>query len=205
MTSEQRPPVLKRKLGRVIDKHGLHDFHDRLPAMWLGEDGYSETSVRRLAELVNIKVIHSHLEDAIDDPIDGEAEDILKRLKSEDPDKQIGQEQRLEKLGIDPEELRNEFISHQSMYRYLTVALELEKEEDMSNIKEETLRSFRNLSEKQKLIAENKLKTLSNNDELDVDPEDIDVTILMYQNCSECFEQHSVLEFAEHGGCPNRK
>lgn len=204
MTTEQRPPVLKRKVGRVIDKHGLHDFHDRLPALWLGEEGYPQTSVRRLAELTNIKIIHSHLEDAIDNPIEGEAEDILNRLKSDNVNKRTGQEQRLRDLGIDPEDLKSEFVSHQSMYRYLTEALDVEKEDESSSTKEEIIDSLYNLNEKQKIIIENKLRTLVNMDELDVDPDDIDVSITASQNCPECYEQHNVVEFAKNGGCPNR-
>ena len=89
------------------------------------------------------------------------------------------------------------------MYRYLTEALGLEKEKDMSNIKEDSLKQLRNLREKHKLKIESKLETLYNNDELETHPDDFDLSITVVQNCVKCYEQHKLREFVQQGGCPN--
>ena len=109
------------KVRRVIDHYGLSELGDELAARWVG-DGYDRESLRSLADRFNRRVLAAGMEAAGLTPLDGEVDNTYRLLTDDkvSAGMRTQVERRLERDGVDIEELRTDFVSHQAVHTYLT-------------------------------------------------------------------------------------
>jgi hypothetical protein len=121
------------KVGRIADKHNIAtavlevDIDKALLDRWLGRGEYPETAVRPLADWLNIKILKKVYTEHGRRTIEHQIENDYEVLTGEDENKKWSVEDDLERDGIDPDELADDFISRSSLYRHLTQCLDAEK------------------------------------------------------------------------------
>lgn len=189
------------KVGKVLSKYELADLHDRLPELWLGEDG-EEVSLRDLAEQVNVAVVRAALEQAGEDPLDGEAENIYRLLHGDDVSAgvRIQQRNRLERAGIDVEELESDFVTHQAVHTYLTKALDVSKgSQDETDLIEKHETRIQRLRNRLDAVMAQSLDDLQNAGELSTGS--VDTTVRLQVYCEDCETQYDLPELLQKGGC----
>lgn len=191
----------KYKVGKVLSKYELADLHDRLPSLWLGEAG-EEVSLRDLAERINVAVVRSALEQSGEDPLDGEAENVYRLLTGDTVSAgvRIQQQNRLERAGIDIDELESDFVTHQAVYTYLTKGLDVSKAsaDDTDPIEKHDARIQR-LRNRLDAVIEGSIEELQNANELSTGDVDTSVSLQVY--CKDCETQYEIPELLERGGC----
>ncbi len=189
------------KVGRVLSEHDLLDLHAALPELWAGE-GDESASLRALAEQINIALMRQAMEEAGMDPLDGEAENAYRLLTDDDVSVGVRTQQRnrLERAGIDVEELETEFVTHQAVYTYLTKALGVTKDEtDDTDPVEKHEQRIQRLRSRTAAVMENSLSELQNNKTISLGSFDTTVDLRVY--CQDCENQYELSSLLQRGGC----
>lgn len=191
------------KVARVIDEWELDGVGDQLEAFWLGT-GDERRSLRALADWFNrrlLAVAHERVGESA-------GEDELRRTYEllTDDDVSSGArteaETRLEQRGIDVAALRDDFVSHQSIYTYLTeyrgVSRPSEETSDADQI-EKTGDAIRRLVSRTKAVVRSNLETLHNTDRITVGSFTVFVDVQVF--CQDCETQYSVEDLLSNRGC----
>lgn len=111
----------KYKIARLIDRHGPGDeYGDQLEALWTAE-GDDYESLRILADRFNRWLLEVTLADAGIATVDGEVDNMHQLLTDDDVSSGSRTEvrQRLERNGIDIDELEGDFVTYQAIRSYL--------------------------------------------------------------------------------------
>lgn len=108
------------KVARLIDRYGLDGYGEELERRWTG-DGYDRESLRDLADRFNRQVLEAKMREAGMNPLAGEVDNMYDLLTDDTVSVGVQTEarRRLERAGVDIEELRSEFVSHQAVHTYL--------------------------------------------------------------------------------------
>lgn len=187
------------KVGGLIEEFEMTEANDRLVDRWLGVHGDGE-SVRSLTNWFNQEVLRAAMREAGDDPVDGTVENLYRLLIDEDVLEASAIQARTElaERGLDPDDILDRFISHQSMYRHLTNCLDAKKgTPDLSVEKErDRISSMRNRAE---AVVVDSLMRLRDADELAID--DFEVLVPIRFSCEECGAIYDVTELVDQGGC----
>lgn len=109
------------KVARLIEERDMEGVSEQLEAYWLGRDE-EQYSVRALTEWFNVRVLEAELDGIGDSDLAEDSEHVYRLLTGDDVSERArsATTARLERQGIDVEELRRSFVSHQSVYLYLT-------------------------------------------------------------------------------------
>lgn len=197
------PPDVNRryKVGQVLSRYDLEDLHEQLPDLWLGDAG-EEVSLRDLADRINVAVVRQALDEAGEDPLDGEAENVYRLLTDDDVSTgvRVQQRNRLERAGIDVEALEDDFVTHQAVHTYLTKGLDVSKEtaDDDDQVEKYETRIQR-LRNRLNAVMDQSLQDLQNADELAAGDLDTSVSLLVF--CRDCETQYELSELLDRGGC----
>jgi hypothetical protein len=189
------------KVGRVLSDYNLLDLHAELPELWLGESGEA-TSLRALAERINVAVLEQAMERAGMDPLEGEAENAYRLLTSDDVSVgvQTQQRNRLERAGIDIDDLESDFVTHQAVHTYLTKGLGVSKEEaDQTDPVTKHRERIQRLRSRTTAVMENSLSELDKGDHITLGSFDATVDLRVY--CRDCETQYDLSSLLEAGGC----
>lgn len=110
------------KVGRTISKYNLFDFNNELQRRKA-----TGSSLRELADFMNTRVVEQALEDTTVELI-GNPADIYETLTGEEirPSQRKGLESKLRQQDISVEQLRSDFVSHQTMKIHLNKCLEID-------------------------------------------------------------------------------
>lgn len=200
MTEQSSEPNTRYKVGRVLAKYDLLDFHDQLPDRWLGQSG-DPTSLRDLAEQINVALVASAMEEAGKDPLDGEAENAYRLLADDEVSTGVRTQQRnrLERAGVDVDTLESDFVTHQAVYTYLTNGLDVSKETEEPEPIEKHEQRIQRLRSRTTAVVEGSLSELEQTGQLSGGPFDVLVDVQVY--CVECNTQSQISEFLQGGGC----
>lgn len=129
MTNDKTRPS---KIDRTVERYGLTGLGDTLEERWTRET--DRFSLRELAAYFNKQVLRSAVESEGMRPLDSEIENYYQLLT--DADAQAGDREevrrRLERRGIDIEQLQGDFVSHQTIYTYLRDHRQASLETDQS-------------------------------------------------------------------------
>lgn len=188
------------KVQRVIREYGLEDLAETLAARWRGDDG-PRRSLRTLAGDLNRAVLEAAMREAGMRPLDGEVGNLHRLLTGVD----VGAAQRteaetkLERNGINPDELRNDFVSHQSVHTYLRDyrGVSLPESDDADRV-EATLERVQRTTGRLRSVAEQALGQVAG-EELTLGETELFVSIEVY--CNDCGRQFELEELADRGGC----
>lgn len=197
----QSPEYAKRyKVGRVLSAYDLAGLHKSLPDLWRGESA-DPMSLRELADDINIAVLERAMEDAGETPLEGESENAYRLLT--DDDVSVGmrtqQRNRLERAGIDVDQVQDDFVTHQAVHTYLTDALDVSKDSETADPVETGKDRIERLRGRTNAVVENTLSELQSAGQISSGSYDVFVDIQVY--CSECDTQTQLSALLDSGGC----
>lgn len=181
------------KVGRNLATYGV-DVD--LTASWV-EEG---ESLRSLAATVNEAFVQAALRRSDSSPVEGEAENYHRLLTDGDVSqaRRLEAERRLKELGVDPEQLTSDFVSHQSVHTHLTGCLGASRERPEPDVdsRANTVYALQNRTE---VVTERTLAGLRDADAVDL--QDFDVVVDIRVSCGECGRVMDVAQVFETGGC----
>lgn len=200
MNAGDSPGRQEPKVQRVLREYDLEHLGDRLASQWRGEDG-NRRSLRELARDVNQAVLGAAMRQAGVRPLDGEVENLYRLLTDDD----VGTAQRteaaakLERDGLDLEQLRSDFVSHQAVHTYLREyrGVQLPRSEADDPI-DRTAETIQRISGRLRSITERALTRLAG-DKLTLGDPDVFVSVQVF--CDVCGRQFDVEELLARGGC----
>ncbi|WP_251329846.1 rod-determining factor RdfA [Haloplanus pelagicus] len=190
------------KVARLIDTYGFDEtFGDELEALWTAE-GSRRKSLRDLADMFNRQLLEAALDDAGMSTVDGEVANLYRLLTGDDVSSGMRMEARtrLERNGIDVDELESDFVTYQAIRSYLTSYRDAEYERPSDgNRVESVLDTIQRLRSRLGSVVDGSLDRLRSTDQLTLGEFRlfIDVDVL----CEECGAQYGVVELLERGGC----
>ncbi|MFC7045761.1 rod-determining factor RdfA [Halobacteriaceae archaeon GCM10025711] len=198
--SDEVTPASRSKVGRVIAEYDLTGLGDELVAYWTGENE-ERYSLRKLADVFNQRVLAAALESVGENPLDGEVENTYRLLTDDDVSQgmRIQTRNRLERVGLDVDDLTSDFVSHQAIHTYLTkyqeVAYEAEETDQVAKDRERISRLENRLS----AVIEDALDRSRRADRIALEAFDVFVDSRVL--CEECGTTYTVDELFENGGC----
>lgn len=187
------------KVERVIERYGLVGHGDRLVASWLGEDS-EQRSTRELAAWFNREVLRAAIRDADLDVLPGDVENLHRLLTDDDvsPGDRTEAVMRLERAGVDVEDVRDDFVSHQTIYNYLTDERRVERSTDAPDV--ETARArVQRLTGRVRAVTTSTLESLIDAGAVSLGSFDVTVRVTVY--CEDCGRNFSFREVVERGTC----
>jgi hypothetical protein len=187
------------KVGTVVERYELKRVNDDLVARWTGQQDDPE-GTRALATRLNRHLLRAEMRAADMDIVEGRVEN-LHRLLTDDASLdavRIQARDVLEENGVDVERLKNDFVSHQTVYRHLRNCLDIEKEHDTVSVEKERDRINRMQNRAERVIDDG-ISRLRDGDELLLD--DFEVLINFRVTCEKCGELHDASELINRGGC----
>ena len=194
------PDPTRSKVGRLIDTYGMRGTGQELEDRWLGR-GRESQSLRSLAEWLNQRLLEARLTAVGQDPLDGEVSNLYRLLSEEDvtAGARVDAETTLEAYGIDVEELRREFVSHQAIHTYLTEFRGASKERSSGDRAETVRRTVGRLRSRLVAVAENNLGHLRDAGELRLG--EFTVLLEVQVLCEDCGASYPVTDLLDRGGC----
>jgi len=187
------------KIDRLIDKYDLEGMSAEIEERWTRENG---DSTREIANFFNKRLLKEQLKHAEIQPLESELDTLYRFVAGEQMDtaEKIEVEERLTRTDVNIEELADDFISHQTIYNYLTE--ERGVEYTKSQTPEQRLRksneSIQKVQGRLTAMTDSIIDSLVNVDILKLGEYDVISQVYIYcQNCetrfeiSELFEQKS--------------
>nr|WP_227778430.1 rod-determining factor RdfA [Haladaptatus pallidirubidus] len=176
---------------------------ETLEAYWTGETE-EQYSLRDLADFFNQAVLGAELNQKNANQLEGEVENTYRLLTDETVSSgiQIETENSLARDGIDVEQLKKDFVSHQAIYTYLTKYREVSHKSKVDNTKtqiEKGTNTIRRLQNRVVAVAETTLTNLRNTDRIEL--ADFEVINDVRVVCNECGQSYPIVELLEMGGC----
>ena len=190
------------KVGRLIRSYDLgEEFGRQLEAAWTG-DGRERRSLRELADLFNRELLATAMADADVPALDGEVENLYRLLTDDDVSRgmRIEARNRLERSGVDVDELERDFVTYQAIRSYLTRVRGAEYEPSSGHDRvRSAAESVGRLQSRTVSVAETNLEQLERAGELALG--DADVLFSLTVLCEDCGQQYDYGELLERGGC----
>ncbi len=186
------------KVARVIQEYGLDGMGANLEASWTGETG-ERTSLRDLADEFNEAVLEAALREASVSSLTVDVSSTYRDLRGESGSSATRARRRLEREGIDVDELTGDFVTHQAIHTYLTQEREASLPTADDDIADRKVETIERLEGRVSAVAESAISSLANADELDRD--DYDVLVDVRAVCPNCGADAPVGELIRQGGC----
>lgn len=192
----------RTKVERVLDAYDLAEWGPRLEAEWLGEGG-ERTSLRDLAGSLNRAILQAALHEAGETPSERELENTYELLTDDDAPaaERIRTRRELERVGVDVEAVRSDFVTHQAVHTYLTNVREasLERDEDDRSRRERKKETVQRLASRTQVVTDSTLEELSRAGLLTDTGYDVLVTVQAV--CEQCGRTYPADELIDAGGC----
>lgn len=190
------------KVVRLIDSYGLNGLGDELERRWT--DSEERASLRELAHDVNIRLLEHALDDADVTLLEGELENLYHLLTDDEVSRGARSEarSRLERDGIDVDDLRADFVSRQALHTYLTKHREASPPDSSSterDHRERRIQSIQRLRSRLEVVTRSILTDLVTADRLTLG--DFSVVVSVRVHCADCDTQTPVESLLERGGC----
>lgn len=188
------------KIDRVMRTYGLVEMGDELERRWLGTGDTEQSSTRELADHFNKEILQAAIKESDTFTLSGEVEEVYRTLTDGENADATLVRSRLEQSGIDVEAVTDDFISHQTVYRYLKDYRGVEQpqrspEEEI----EDAVDVVQQLQGRTTAVTEQKIMSLKNKGLVSVGGFSVlnDVQVI----CESCGRSHEVTSFFEQGGC----
>jgi hypothetical protein len=189
------------KIDRTAATYDLSDEAERLAEFWTRDD--ERYSLRKLAVHFNHQILRAAMEQAGLNPLDGEVDNTYRLLTDEDVSQGMRTQarNRLQKQGVDVDQLQSDFVSYGTVRRHLKGCLGVEREstgtdDDPAETGGQRIAALQNRTV---AVTANTLSQLASAGELAAG--DIDVFVDITVSCSECGMHAPVREYIERNGC----
>lgn len=191
------------KVAQLIGDYDLSDLGDELEQRWLG-NGVERQSLRNLADWFNQRLLESLIEQTNKQTVNGEIENLYRLLTSNEISSNARTQavNRLNRIGVDVEDLKEDFVSHQAIHTYLTEFRgvnhdpDRKRSNDTTDKRKESIQKLRN---RVVAVTEFNVKSLRETDRLKIGAFDVTVSINVY--CRKCNKSFSITEIIERGHC----
>lgn len=194
---ESSPP--RSKVQRLIREYDLDGMGAELEERWTRSD--DRYSLRRLAEWFNKRLVERRLSSASDPPLDGELDDVYTHLTDGEVSRadRVQVRRRLERVGLDPRSLREDFVSYQAVRTYLQDVRGAEQPDCATDPRTSVKRRLQRLQGRTATVSETQLEDLRRAGRLNAGPLRtlVDIQVL----CERCGTQYDVVELLERGEC----
>lgn len=179
------------KLHQIITKYGFTELGD-----WL-ERKYTppkRAPLRELQQKVNVKILDQNLRGPSITEYD--YEDCRHRLTAKDRELT---EDRLNRLGVDGEEVLGDMVSHGTVQNYLRTYRNVEKQGRRQNAPEESAESVIAIRNRVEMVLK---KCVSSHSERDEIPTESEVDVRVNVICPDCNESISAVDYLQLRQCP---
>lgn len=187
------------KVARVIEEYGLEGMGDHLTEGWTGENG-SRTSLRDLADEFNQAVLATALRESGVTANEYDVEATYRVLADDGVSNAdtVRKERELDRDGVDIEEVRKDFVTHQAVHTYLTEYREAELD-DQSVDADAKVDTLERLEGRTAAVAESTLSMLVNAGE--VSERDYELFVEVRAVCDACGSDYALVDLISRGGC----
>jgi len=196
---------MPHKVERVIHEYDVAEIGADLEARWTDREG-DRASLRDLADDLNRRLLRSALRDAGVDATEADIDSYYRQLTDEDALRATKAQirRRLEDAGVPIDAVESDFVSHQSVYTYLTEVRDasLEDVDDTEQVETVTERIQR-LRGRVEVVTRRELTTLANTERITLG--EFDVLSSVRVLCRTCGEDYEVTELLQGGGCDCEK
>jgi len=186
------------KVARVIREYGLDGMGANLEAEWTGEAG-ERTSLRDLADKFNEAVLEAALREASISSLNVDVPSTYEALRGESGASVTRARRRLEREGVDADELTEDFVTHQAIHTYLTQERKVSLPSGDDDMAERKVEIIEKLQGRVSAVAMSAISSLANSDELD--RSDYDVLVDVRAVCPSCGSDTPVGDLIRRGGC----
>ena len=191
-------PTQQSKVARVIETYGLDNLGAELEAAWTGAAG-DRTSLRNLADQFNQNVLAAALDMETASQAEQEVQRLYEDLTSDAAGDTVTALRELERYGIDVDAVTADFVTHQTIYTYLTEVRNATLPADDRDRTEQRVETIEKLQGRLRSVVDSSLTTLANGDELDHD--EYEVLMDMQLLCPQCGSSTPLKELLRAGGC----
>lgn len=188
----------KSKVTRVIEKYDLADMGAKLQEAWTG-DGGERTSLRGLADEFNRAVVEASLRENGVTSISFEIDGIYEALRDAKKAETTRTKRYLEREGIDPDELRSDFVTHQTIHTYLRNERDVQFSKGDEELADRKIETIEKLQGRIAAVTESAVSSLASAGELDQGGYEILVDVRAV--CPKCRSDYPVTELLDDGGC----
>lgn len=188
------------KVGRLIDSYDLTGLGADLEARWTGEAG-ERTSLRDLADEFNVALLEARLREADATTPAANAATLYETLTGDDASEadRTRAERRLERLSIDPDDLRADFVSYQAIRTYLREYRGAAYEPEDTDPIASALESVQKLRNRLRAVTESTVDRLHSAGRLTGGEFRVSVDVRVF--CENCGSGHDVAQLLREGGC----
>jgi len=192
---------VRNKVARLIAAYDLGDsFGDELERLWTAE-GQERRSLRDLADRFNRSLLESAMAEAGASTVGGEVDNLYRLLTDDDVSSGMRTEarSRLEREGVDVDQLETDFVTYQAIRSYLTDYRDATYERSDGRQVDTVLDTVGRLRARLRSVTEDRLERLRDTDRITLGDFRlfVDVDVL----CEECGGQYGVVDLLERGGC----
>lgn len=191
----------RSKVGRVIAERELDGLGDELERRWTGDRGERQ-SLRELADWFNSRVLEAAMAAAGEQVLDGEAANLYDLLTGDEVSggTRTEAERRLARTGVDVDEVKRDFVSHQAVHTYLTDYRNVEgPSNETERSVDDATETIQRLRNRTNAVVERTVGALHDADEISVG--DFDVFVDVRVSCNDCQRTYDVTDLLRNGGC----
>lgn len=188
----------RTKVAQCIEKYELDEMGATLEAAWTGQDG-ERTSLRDLAAQFNRTLTETALHDAGTRPLTVDVDGLYTALQSGSEAEQLRATRRLEREGIDVDELTADFVTHQAMHNYLTSDRDASLPASDTDSTAKRIETLEKLVGRVSAIAESTVDFVS--DSAGSEDATYEVLVDVRTVCTVCGQSYSIRELLEQDGC----
>lgn len=190
------------KIGAVAERHGLEGISTDLEVLWT-EEGDERYSLRELAEHFNQRVLEAAMLDAGMNPLEGEVANAYRLLTGDESGAghKVQAEHRLGYEGVPVDEIRDDFVTHQTVYRHLKNCLEAEYERDTdpADRLERDVERIESFQSRIGIVVDEIVDRLRGADLFDIGTPATYVDVRI--RCEDCGEVYSPRDLLDREGC----
>lgn len=184
------------KVGRQQQRHGLEKLNEEV----LTRRRDAGSSLRDLARFVNTRILEAAMEAANAD-VTGDARSVYETLTGDDvaPERVADLTDQLEFVGIDVEDLRGDFVSHQTVKGHLNDCLDVDTARSGVESIAEGRSQIQWSRDRYRTVLENTIDQLVRADALSVG--DFEVSDSVSITCTDCNRSYRLEEFMDRQHC----
>ncbi|ELY62901.1 rod-determining factor RdfA [Natrinema versiforme] len=185
------------KIDRVCEKWGL----DGADTMLRERRQHADASLRDLERDFNQRVLEAAMRTARMEIVEGEVENIYHLLTADDVSSgsRVEVTDRLRRSGVDPEAVRADFVSYQTIRTHLQDCLGVDTSHDPSVTIPDAKNTVFKLLSRTEVITERTIDRLRSADHVRIS--DVDVTLSLRIACTRCGEEYTFSRLLERGRC----
>lgn len=199
--TDNTPPEMRSKVGRLIAEYELGDIGDELVRRWT-RNADNRWSLRELAAWFNKQLLTTVLRNQGQQPVDETVATTYRLLTDDDvsPAARTQTKRDLERLGIDVKALLDSFVSHQAIHTYLVKYRNTSPPEaNPTKSTEQVNQAIKRLQSKVAVVTESNVNRLIADGNLDMDEFEVIVNVEVL--CVECGDSYPIGELVAAGGC----